>query len=93
MRLIGTVGNVSNVDENGRVYLPPTHRDRLGIKIGDPVNMYVDEERGILCIKRCCHETITEFEMLIDSLKDEGDNTLMVAVLESMLKVYKKSRS
>lgn len=87
MKLTGTI---CFLEETGRVYLPPGYRKVLGLQVGDPLDIFLDKERGTLCIKRYCNETITEFEMLIDTLRDEGED-MMATTMESLLAAYKKN--
>lgn len=55
-------GIVRRVDELGRVVIPKEIRKTLGIKEGDPLEMFLDNERGL--IMKPYHEEHLSFERL-----------------------------
>lgn len=84
-------GMIRRVDEIGRVSIPKHLRDKLRINVGDPVEIYVDRGMGAICIKKYKGDHIDEFEDLIEDLRTEGGQDMLVATLESLLAVYQKS--
>lgn len=47
-----STGIVRRIDDLGRVVIPKEIRARLGIKAGDPLELYLDQATGFLCMKK-----------------------------------------
>ena len=43
-----STGIVRNIDELGRIVVPKEIRERLGIASGDPVEIFIDEDKIIM---------------------------------------------
>ena len=61
-------GIVRRVDELGRIVIPKEIRRNLGIKEGDPLEMYLDNEHGL--VMKPYHEEHLSF----DRLKSEWES-------------------
>lgn len=67
-------GIVRRIDDLGRVVIPKEVRRQMGIKAGDPLEIYTERD-GVVCFKR--YEPIGEYEwekaknILIYLIKDE----------------------
>lgn len=80
-------GIVRRIDDLGRVVIPKEIRRNLGIKEGDPLEIYATRDNEIFIRKyrksfeECCHEWYESYEKLLSRcyFRFEGDYTFCIA--------------
>lgn len=77
---IKATGIVRNVDELGRLVLPKELRNTMQIQPGDPLEIYVEEDRIILTK----YQPTCVFCGSSDDLADFGDKKVCKACVEAM---------
>lgn len=67
-----TTGIVRRIDDLGRVVIPKEIRKEMRIREGDPLEIFVDRNEGLVCFQKYDIETdyLTELKRLSDSLTD-----------------------
>lgn len=72
-----TTGIVRRVDDLGRVIIPKEIRRNIGIKEGDPLEIYIDKEKKAICFVKYTvdplnpAELFEQFERLEASMQHE----------------------
>ena len=65
-------GIVRRIDDLGRVVIPKEIRRTLRIREGDPLEIFVDEDKNLVCFQKYDVEKnyLEEFKKLSDSIED-----------------------
>lgn len=82
-------GIVRRIDELGRVVIPKEIRRSMNVNNGDPLEIYVDKEKGAICFipyhpeweatPDKCAEYVRKRRTLITSVSTIGDRTTVVS--------------
>ena len=86
---MGATGLVRRIDDLGSVVIPKELRRTLGVNVGDPLEVFTDNDTIIL--KKYSDETLSQqatnfFEMLISELPDnKGVLSTMAAELRDII--------
>ena len=65
-------GIVSRIDDLGRIVIPREVRRTMGIKEGDPLEMFIDTESGGLVLIPYRSETHNKINAIAESLNEVG---------------------
>lgn len=69
-------GIVRRVDDLGRIVIPKEIRRTCGIREGDPLEIFLDNENDTICFRRYTRDPSEDIkrnlEQLIDDLSNEG---------------------
>lgn len=92
-------GIVRRIDDLGRVVVPKEIRRNLGIREGDPLELFVDEDT--ICFKKynCTEPLKDKLKSVVDMLNDEDvsrkigkeDKDCVVAIVNMLLAKLKES--
>ena len=67
-----STGIIRRIDDLGRVVIPKEVRRFVGIREGDPFEIYVDKDRGIVCFQKVDTKTdvCTELRLIKEKYSD-----------------------
>jgi stage V sporulation protein T len=81
-------GIVRCVDDLGRVVIPKEIRRNMGIKEGEPLEIYVDHETNSIVFKKYAEVSFTEaFSNLIEKYKDDEQAKSLIEIAKSLTKI------
>lgn len=83
-------GIVRRIDDLGRVVIPKEIRRTMGIKEGDPLEMFIDTESGGLVLM-CYHsEACDKINAIAENLNTMGGTPEHWEIAEELKKIAKK---
>ena len=83
-------GIVRRIDDLGRVVIPKEIRRTIGIKEGDPVEMFVDTESGGLVLMAYFSEASDKIKAVAENLNTVGATPEHWAIAEELKQIAKK---
>ena len=83
-------GIVRRIDDLGRVVIPKEIRRSMGIKEGDPLEMFIDTESGGLVLVAYHSEAADKINAIAENLNTVGATPDHWAIAEELKKIAKK---
>ena len=83
-------GIVRRIDDLGRVVIPKEIRRSMGIKEGDPLEMFIDTESGGLVLMAYHSEAADKINAIAESLNTVGATPDHWKIAEELKKIAKK---
>ena len=83
-------GIVRRIDDLGRVVIPREIRRSMGIKEGDPLEMFVDTESGGLVLMAYHSEASDKIKAIAENLNTIGATPEHWEIAEELKKIAKK---
>jgi len=83
-------GIVRRIDDLGRVVIPKEIRRSMGVKEGDPVEMFIDTESGGLVLVAYHSEASDKIKAIAENLNTVGATPEHWAIADELKKIAKK---
>lgn len=83
-------GIVRRIDDLGRVVIPKEIRRSMGVKEGDPIEMFIDTESGGLVLVAYHSEASDKINAIAENLNTIGATPEHWAIAEELKKIAKK---
>ena len=83
-------GIVRRIDDLGRVVIPKEIRRSMGVKEGDPVEMFIDTESGGLVLVAYHSEASDKIRAIAENLNTVGATPEHWAIAKELEKIAKK---
>ena len=83
-------GIVRRIDDLGRVVIPRGIRGSMGIKEGDPIEMFIDTASGGLVLVPYHSEASDKINAIAENLRTVGATPEHWAIAEELKKIAKK---
>lgn len=83
-------GIVRRIDDLGRVVIPKEIRRSMGIREGDPVEMFIDNESGGLVLMPYFSEASDKINAIAENLNTIGATPEHWKIAEELKKIAKK---
>ena len=83
-------GIVRRIDDLGRVVIPKEIRRSMGVKEGDPLEMFIDTESGGLVLMAYFSEASSKIKAVAENLNTLGATPEHWAIAEELKKIAKK---
>lgn len=81
-------GIVRRIDDLGRVVIPKEIRRSMGIREGEPLEIYVDHETNSVVFKKYVEVSFAEaFSNLIEQYKDDEQAKSILAIAKNLTKI------
>ena len=81
-------GIVRRIDDLGRVVIPKEIRRSMGIKEGEPLEIYVDHETNSVVFKKPAESSFAEaFSNLIEKYKDDEQAKSLIEIAKNLTKI------
>lgn len=81
-------GIVRRIDDLGRVVIPKEIRRNMGIKEGEPLEIYVDHETNSVVFKKHTEGSFAEaFSNLIEKYKDDEQAKSLIEIAKNLTKI------
>lgn len=83
-------GIVRRIDDLGRVVIPKGIRRSMGIREGDPLEMYIDNESGGLVLVAYHSGAVTQLRAVAENISTVGSTPEHWKLAEEIHKIAKK---
>lgn len=81
-------GIVRRIDDLGRVVIPKEIRRTMGIKEGEPLEIYVDHETNSVVFRKYVEVSFAEaFSNLIEQYKDDEQAKSLIEIAKNLTKI------
>lgn len=83
-----STGIVRRIDDLGRVVIPKEIRRSMGIKEGEPLEIYTDPETNSVIFRKYVEVSFAEaFSNLIEQYKDDEQAKSILAIAKNLTKI------
>ena len=83
-------GIVRRIDDLGRIVIPKEIRGTMGIKEGDPIEMFIDAESGGLVLMTYHSEACDKIKAIAENLNTMGGTPEHWKIADELKKIAKK---